>query len=388
MRNRTENGFTLVELLVVIAIIGTLIALLLPAVQSARESARNNSCKNNLKQLMTAMLQYDTTHQKLPGYVNDFLDVNSPKHPTDNLVTIGRRSSWVVMMFPFIEEQQLWEQWSKDFTRMPTARQIDLLVCPSDPPEITSQPWLSYVVNAGWAFSDPNRKSPPAAIGTTDLRNQEHSADGMFADDARTFNILRDICTPSRDLREYKPPVPTSISYVQSHDGTSKTFLMSENLHTWYWAYDADPETPGWETGSRPDRCSGCDRDGKQAFGFVWSNSGALVERINGDNNYDIGGRAPSVMDLFTYTPVPPQEFPPPTPEVTHDFESYAFPSSHHPGGVNMAFCDGHITFVDEQIERNVYGMSMTSNRARSHYWDKETGARELKFAQPADADF
>ncbi|MEW4564812.1 DUF1559 domain-containing protein [Bremerella sp. JC770] len=135
---RPTAAFTLVELLVVIAIIGVLIALLLPAVQQAREAARRIQCNNNLKQLGLALHNYHDTYLVFPpGKTGD----DFPDSYTG--ATAARRLGWTVFIYPFIEQDNLYEQFvpymngtlqlGTPATWPASGTRVAGLNCPSDP---------------------------------------------------------------------------------------------------------------------------------------------------------------------------------------------------------------------------------------------------------------
>jgi prepilin-type N-terminal cleavage/methylation domain-containing protein/prepilin-type processing-associated H-X9-DG protein len=351
---QNRRGFTLVELLVVIAIIGTLVALLLPAVQNARETARGNTCRNNLKQLQLALTSYDTQMKKLPGYANELYNPNGPKN-ADGVPVDGRRASWIVILFPYMEQNALWDQWSKSFDELAAAPEIEALLCPSDAPETPGQPWCSYVGNAGRAFTDMRSDPDP---------NVENAADGIFFDDNK-FSGLSAAFGPE-DGREDDPRLQMSIGYVQQNDGTSKTFMLSENLHAWYYTYGLELAN---NQNVQPAGEDSNIEDVKHLFGFIWKHGPTEIERINGDRYYDL---APPPEDMLKFSDL--------------GYEMYGFPSSNHPGGVNMAFCGGNVQSVAETIDPLVYAQLMTPNRNRSSLVNiNDNNTPERKLPPPPD---
>jgi prepilin-type N-terminal cleavage/methylation domain-containing protein/prepilin-type processing-associated H-X9-DG protein len=98
-RRRCQLGFTLVELLVVIAIIGVLVALLLPAVQAARESARRTQCQNNMKQIGLSIHNFEGVYGKFPAATTRVEIDNWMHGPT-----------WWVYTMPYVEQNAAYDK--------------------------------------------------------------------------------------------------------------------------------------------------------------------------------------------------------------------------------------------------------------------------------------
>lgn len=304
--NKKRTGFTLVELLVVIAIIGMLVALILPAVNAARESGRRTTCLNNQKQIATALLGNEMNKGKFTGYTKKIWD--DPAQPDPR---VGVYGSWVVSILPNVERRDIYDDWAQG-TAQP-APYLGFFVCPSDPPAGTDDPWLSYVVNCGLPDELAPTPGPNGPNGTTPY---DWKTNGIFHED------IPNAPSPGLQIRKTK----VRLEDISKHDGSTNTLMLSENIGANQW--DATWLFTG--TGQSPGECEG---------GFVWdyqdlppSDPTEILDRpINRDRiQREVIGAA----------------------EV-----ELARPSSRHPGGVIVAFADGHTQFLSEEIDHLVYGL-------------------------------
>jgi prepilin-type N-terminal cleavage/methylation domain-containing protein len=121
---RRRRAFSLLELLIVIAIIAVLIALLMPAVQRVRVSAARTQCSNKLHNIVTAIHNYQATHQVLPyngvgapfanpPYVLPLRGMASPRYPG--------QGGYAAQIMPFIELGNVYKQWGEAFDQYEAA---------------------------------------------------------------------------------------------------------------------------------------------------------------------------------------------------------------------------------------------------------------------------
>ena len=300
-----RTGFTLVELLVVIAIIGILVALLLPAVQASREAARRIQCLNNLKQLGIGLQNHLSAHGRLPlGAEND------PTH-----VSYGPpRQSWVVPLLPYIEEQSVFDAYDQDLkgrsntnwcgnanSRGPdaaTGQMIMTMLCPADGEGDTirqgscgSLAMGNYLAFFG-DYAHDHGLDPTSPIHVAPP-NKRHAFGINFGAKGKDFV-----------------------------DGTSKTLALGEYLRG----------------------LAGHQNDWRGVF-YQDEGTGSQVYTQFTPNSSN-----PDVIWPGYCVHRPDLNLP-----CTEDFNETCTARSWHPGGVNVALCDGAVRFVGDEIDLAIW---------------------------------
>lgn len=322
-----RRGFTLVELLVVIAIIGTLMGLLLPAVQSAREAGRRNTCANNLNQLGKAIVAYDGKAGSLPGWRNP--NLSSGMSGSNSLIT-GPFYSWPVMLLPSLERRDIYTSIETNtntnkagFVETQVEGPISIFLCPSSPTTTPGAPSLAYVANCG-------------------ERGQGSRGNGVFFD------------------RAGSSPTTIGLDFIGNGDGTSNTLLFAErcgaNVNTQcFWSAQQHTGALTGNTADNTNPTLHTSANGTQ-IPLVPSVSGSVYL---GTPGFILPGPTNTFVKVINSNE--PTFTLPTGGSGTAVDPKIAFPSSNHPGGVSVVFCDGHNQFMKDTISPTVLTHLMTS---------------------------
>lgn len=170
-----RNRFT--EALIVVALAGITISLFLPAVQFGPRKGRRPPCTNNLRQIAAAMVVYESTYESLPPpYISDAK--GKPMH------------SWRVLLLPFLDEQELYDQyrfdepWDGPNNKKLHDRIVEVYRCPDDHPARASKlaRETSYVVVVG-----------PGTVFSGGRRNKMSIADVANGDGASNTILIVEV---------------------------------------------------------------------------------------------------------------------------------------------------------------------------------------------------
>lgn len=324
----SNSAFTLVELLVVIAVIGILIALLLPAVQQARESARRMQCSNNIKQLALATHGYVDVHKLLPpaGVVeNKTMSYGDAHYPVFDQRS-GKMFSWAMLLLPFLEETNLYNQFdqTQDVLHQPNEPQesvVPTYLCPSDAargrfysdPEFTAGKQFAkgnYAAYCSPMHTDLQLIFPGAFIATGQklARVTDGLSKTIVFSEVRTLDDSRD----ERGAWALPWNAATLLAFDMHHDVSAAGGYFSGYVALAKYAYQT--QTPN-TVGPNEDVLFGCPDD-------------MLVQAQT--------ERMPCIkwkwsLGLAGYIS--------------------AAPRSLHPGGVNSAYLDGHVEFIQDDVD-------------------------------------
>ncbi|MCA9215735.1 MAG: DUF1559 domain-containing protein [Planctomycetales bacterium] len=313
-RKQNHAGFTLIELLVSVATIGLLSAFLLPAVNRARETARRATCTNHIRQIGTAILNYESAHASFPtgGTTSQ---------------SGGFGFSWWVSILPYLEERAVFEKLDRTSEvlgyidaslgnewnhKLLNGKSFDVMACPSAPEGLLLNTVTMRPMYVGISGSILHSKTKP--------KKHTYAGSGTYS----SGGIL------ARYKKVHSRQIPS----------TSKTMMVAE-------------QSDYCRRGSHSIDClSDC------SYGFAmgpakrdWKHSKYSVVQ-----SYDRG------FNLTTLAYLPNHR----------EFQSEGIagncspnrPSlSAHPGGINAVFADGHVAFITDSIANVIWLRSADRNK-------------------------
>jgi prepilin-type N-terminal cleavage/methylation domain-containing protein/prepilin-type processing-associated H-X9-DG protein len=327
-----KRGFTLVELLVVIAIIGILVALLLPAIQAAREAARRSQCVNKMKQLGLAVLNYESARKLLP-YANTPNDTTPMKSGACAGTAGGvgtsnglQHHTVFTYILPYLEEQATYDQidfslsWDSTATnkknttnRAATSRDIDVLLCPST----ENRP--------GMATTDYN---VVARIDATEYCDGTRGVDAVAVAKRQTDKLLGMLTDTQNSIRKVSDGMSKTIMFVESA-GRPNHYVQGKTLKNLMWEENSTLKQPG--LGGLTD--------------YQWADGGIAAD--GSDGLYIVWGKKyPTTTDIQAACPMRTSVM---------NCDNYKGVYSFHSGGTNIAFGDGSVQFIKDDVAADTF---------------------------------
>jgi len=330
-RVRTRPGFTLIELLVVIAIIAILIGLLLPAVQKVREAAARTQCANSLKQLSLACHNYHDANGRLPPAVlMKRTGPNAVGHP--NLATENFGPNWLVLILPFVEQGNLYATVADSVAAYPRTgddrwrairtQRVKLLECPSDSGR--DVPWPGVPGFPDWARG-----------------NYGCNAFGIHQPDSDGWRSTEGGRSPTSTWTEEWVGLPNSTrgggvmcinwgaALHRVEDGTANTVLLGElRVGSALAATDARGT---WALGLP----GGSVLAGQSTWDCKTPNNRDPLADDIGPGSVDAWDRGMGACTGCAF--------------------QQAQARSRHPGGVQVALCDGSVRFVRDTVSQHTW---------------------------------
>lgn len=313
----TRRGLTLVELLAVIAIIGLLVAMLLPAVQSARESSRRMQCGNNVRQIALAAVSHESSAGRLPPGIIDLplMGTGWPGHTV------------FAHLLSRIDQTASFQQYRFDCRNLDpindpaTSVVMPVYQCPSDnagsrlvqhPPSV--QRWS----RSNYAFS--------MGSNTMCIDAQGQSVAHTPASGRTGWNLANDgpfwMATVGRPLAAIR-------------DGTAFTGFFSE-------------------VRSGQDDLRGSDVTWDSRGVWAWHSVGSSAYTHRNTPNSSVGDALWANPGQDIQCVVEPGMPCDNTNGIAFD-RFHAAARSRHPGGVQVAFADGHVTFYVDATDATLW---------------------------------
>ncbi len=291
--------------LVELLVVIAIIGILMGLLLPAVQNAREAGRRTTCFNNLYQMAFAATRHSDTNGFIPGWRNAAS---------TNAQVYGWPVLLLPFLERRDL----STALTAVAPSvsaktSYLNIYLCPTSPPESQADAWISYAGNAGYGSK------------------LEVTASGI---DGKGNGVMVDTSLPGNQSNRI------DVDYVSNGDGASNTLVLTEKC------------------GTRVTKLP------------KWSNQ-ISVPPTNPISLNDVSATSSTYSSipvfLFAGSAATNAWTPPSGVVGSSNTTDDRFPSSNHPGGVGVAFCDGHVLFLKSSVDITTYVQMMTSSSEQSY---------------------